>query len=66
MTFVVAVYGHDGCFTISFSAAKYYLHNTVVFFKLLKLTTFKNYFSALSVNLLKRITQFIIRTIRLP
>ena len=42
------------CFTISFSAAQYYLHNNVVLFKLLKLTTFKNDFNALSVNLLKR------------
>ena len=55
-----------GCFTIAFSVAKYYLHNNVVFFKLLKLTTFKNYFSDLSVNLLKSITQFIIRTLCLP
>ena len=50
---------------VSFSFA-YYLHYHVMFFKQLKNLTFKNYFSALSVNLLKSITQFIIRTLCLP
>ena len=50
---------------VSFSFA-YYLHNHVMFFKQLKNQTFKNYFSALSVNLFKSITQFIIITLCLP
>jgi hypothetical protein len=50
---------------VSFSFS-YYLHNHVMFFKQMKIQTFKNYFSALSVNLLKSITQFIIRILCLP
>jgi hypothetical protein len=54
----------NSCSTNSFSFV-YYLHIDDMIFKQLK-TVLKNYFSALSVNLLKSITQFIIRTLCLP